>query len=178
MQLACRRGLSQRRACGLCRLARSTCRYQRRPRRLDEGVLVERLQQFAKRRRRRGYRLAHHELRRDGFRVNHKRIYRLWKQHQLTVPARRSNKKRRTGASISEVMATAPGQVWCLDFLEERTLAGGRVRVLCISDEFTRQSLAIVTGSSFNSGRVCRVLDALCTRHGTPRMLRQDVANG
>ena len=60
------------------------------------------------------------------------------------------------------------------DFLEERTLAGGRVRVLCISDEFTRQSLAIATGSAFNSERVCRVLEELCARHGTPRMLRMD----
>ncbi len=174
MQLACSRGLSQRWACGLCRLARSTCRYQRRAKRVDEAVLVERLQQFARRRRRRGYRLAHRELRRDGFAVNHKRVYRLWRQHQLTVPARCSRKKRRSGASISEVMATAPGQVWCLDFLEERTLAGGRVRVLCISDEFTRQSLAIVAGHSFASKRVCRILEGLCHRHGAPKMLRMD----
>ena len=135
---------------------------------------MERLQKFAKRRRRRGYRLAHQELRRDGFRVNHKRVYRLWKENQLTVPARRSRKKRRSGASISEVMATAPGQVWCLDFLEERTLAGGRVRVLCISDEFTRQSLAMVAGHSFASERVCGVLEELCSRLGTPQMLRMD----
>jgi putative transposase len=174
VQLACSRGLSQRRACGLCRLARSTCRYRRCPKREDEAVLVERLQQFARRRRRRGYRLAHRELCRDGFAVNHKRVYRLWKQHQLTVPARRSRQKRRTGASISEVMATAPGEVWCLDFLEERTLSSGRVRVLCISDEFTRQSLAIVAGSSFGSERVCRVLEGLFCQHGTPRMLRMD----
>lgn len=174
MQLACSRGLSQRRACGLCRLARSTCRYQRRPQRGDEAVLVERLQKFARRRRRRGYRLAHQELRREGLRVNHKRVYRLWKQHQLAVPARHSRKKRRTGASVSEVMATAPGQIWCLDFLEERTLAGSRVRVLCISDEFTRQSLTMVAGHSFRSERVCQVLDELCRRHGTPKMLRLD----
>jgi transposase InsO family protein len=135
---------------------------------------VERLQKFARKRRRRGYRLAHRELRRDGFRINHKRVYRLWKQHQLTVPARRSRKKRRSGASVDELVATMPGQIWCLDFLEERTLAGGRVRVLCISDEFTRQSLAIVAGSSFRSERVCGVLDDLCNRHGTPKMLRMD----
>ncbi len=174
VQLACSRGLSQRRACGLCRLPRSTCRYHRRPKRSDEAVLVERLQQFARRRRRRGYRLAHQELRRDGFAVNHKRIYRLWKEHRLTVPARHSRKKRRSGAFVSEVMARAPRQVWCLDFLEERTFAGGRVRVLCISDEFTRQSLARVAGHSFRSERVCEVLDTLCSQLGTPKMLRMD----
>ena len=67
-----------------------------------------------------------------------------------------------------------PGEVWCLDFLEERALSGGRVRVLCISDEFTRQSLAIVAGSSFRSERVCGMLQELCRRLGTPRMLRMD----
>jgi transposase InsO family protein len=135
---------------------------------------VERLQKFARRRRRRGYRLAHQELRRDGFNVNHKRVYRLWKQNRLTVPARCSRKKRRSGASVSEVMATAPGQIWCLDFLEERTFASGRVRVLCISDEFTRQSLAIVAGSSFSSDRVCGVLKELFCRQGIPQILRMD----
>jgi transposase InsO family protein len=64
--------------------------------------------------------------------------------------------------------------VWCLDFLEERTLAGARVRVLCISDEFTRQSLAIVAGSSFRSERVCQVLEKVCHERGTPQMLRLD----
>jgi len=155
-------------------LARSTCRYKRCPKPADEVVLVEHLQQFARRRRRRGYRLAYQELRRSGWQVNHKRIYRLWKEHQLTVPARRTKKKRRSGASVSEVMATAPGQVWCLDFLEERTLAGVRVRVLCISDEFTRQSLAIEGGSSFGSERVCSVLEELCEQHDIPKMLRLD----
>lgn len=171
---ACSRGVSQRRACVLGSFARSSCRYVPRPKPADEVVLVEHLQQFAKRRRRRGYRLAHQELRRSGWKVNHKRIYRLWKQHQLTVPARRTKQKRRSGASVSEVMATAPAAVWCVDFLEERTLAGGRVRVLCITDEFTRQSLAIAAANSFSSERVCSVLEELCQTHGTPKMLRLD----
>lgn len=167
-------GLSQRRSCELCGFSRSTCRYVLRPTQPDEALLVEQLQAFAQRRRRRGYRLAHQELRRGGWQVNHKRIYRLWKEQQLSVPARRPRKKWRSGASVSEVLATAPGQIWCLDFLEERTLTGSRVRVLCISDEFTRQSLAIDAGSRFVSERVCQVLDRLCDQRGAPQMLRLD----
>ena len=64
-----------------------------------EAELVERLKKFARRRRRRGYRLAHWELRRDGFAVNHKRVYRLWKGAGLNVPPRKSRKRiRGTGA--------------------------------------------------------------------------------
>jgi putative transposase len=61
------------------------CRYEPRPRPADEAVLVEHLQQFAKRRRRRGYRLVHQELCREGWLINHKRVYRLWKEHKLNV---------------------------------------------------------------------------------------------
>ena len=81
---------------------------------VDEGVLVERLHKFAKRRRRRGYRLAHRELRRDGFRVNHKRVYRLWKREGLKVPPRRSRKRIRHVAPPRSVTAQHPnaGALW------------------------------------------------------------------
>lgn len=168
------RGLSQRRSCELCGFSRSTCRYASRPTQPDEALLVEQLQAFSQNRRRRGYRLVHQELRRSGWTVNHKRIYRLWKEQQLSVPMRRARKKWRSGASVSEVLATGPGQIWCLDFLQERTVGGRSVRVLCISDEFTRQSLSIDARNSFVSERVCHVLEQLFERHRVPRMLRLD----
>jgi len=135
---------------------------------------VEQLQMFSQSRRRRGYRLVYQELRRSGWTVNHKRIYRLWNKQQLSVPRRRVRKKWRSGAWVSEVLATGPRQIWCLDFLQERTVGGRSVRVLCISDEFTRQSLSIDAGNSFVSERVCQVLEQLFERHGVPRMLRLD----
>ena len=168
------RGLSQRRSCELCGFSRSTCRYPARPTQPDEAILVEQLQAFAQSRRRRGYRLVHQELRRCGWIVNHKRIYRLWKAQKLSVPLRRVRKKWRSGASVSEVLASAPGKIWCLDFLHERTVDGRSMRVLCISDEFTRQSLSIDARSSFVSERVCQVLEQLFERHGVPQMLRLD----
>ena len=157
----------------------ATSRAQRavisvRPTQPDEAILVEQLQAFSQKRRRRGYRLAHQEMRRNGWKVNHKRIYRLWKAQQLSVPKRRPRKKWRSGASVSEIMASAPGQIWCLDFLEEGTVTGSKVRVLCVSDEFTRQSLSIDAGKNFVSERVCHVLDALCDQRGAPQMLRLD----
>ncbi|WP_395143588.1 IS3 family transposase [Armatimonas sp.] len=110
------RGLSQRKACRLVKLSRSVARYRVRPGKDDEAQLVERIQTIAKKNCRRGYRLAHHQLRREGLKVNHKRIHRLWRREGLSVRPRRSRsvsegkspwKRRwrrlptRSGASIS-----------------------------------------------------------------------------
>lgn len=140
----------------------------------DEAILVERLHKFAAKRRRRGYRLAYWELRRDGYVVNHKRVYRLWKAQGLSVRPRRRRKRIR-GANVSRlVTARQPNAVWCLDFLHDNTLGGGQLRVLCISDEFTRQSLSIEVGRTFRSERVCQVLEELMSWRGEPGALRMD----
>jgi transposase InsO family protein len=142
--------------------------------RADEALLVERLKQFARKRRRRGYRLAHRELRHSGVVVNHKRVHRLWRREGLSVPARRSRKRIRGVALARPVTAESPDQVWCLDFLEDRTLSGQKLRILCVSDEFTRESLAIEVGRSFESERVCSVLQEVMSRRGLPGALRMD----
>ena len=137
---------------------------------------MERLKAFARKRhrRRRGYRLAHQELRRSGVRVNHKRVYRLWKREGLSEPPRRSRKRTRNVSPPRQVTAARPDSVWCLDFLEERTLSGRKLRVLCVTDEFTRESLALEVGTSFKSERVCAVLDSLFGGRGVPAALRTD----
>ena len=165
---------SQRQACCFIGLARSTARYRERPVRADEALLVERLKQFARKRRRRGYRLAHRELRHSGVIVNHKRVHRLWRREGLSVPARRSRKRIRGVAPARPVTAAGPNQVWCLDFLEDRTLSGQKLRVLCVTDEFTKESLAIEAGRSLRSERVCDVLQEVMSRRGVPSALRMD----
>jgi len=164
---------SQRQACRFIGLSRSSARYQARDR-VDEAELVERLQKFAGRRRRRGYRLAHRELRRDGFAVNHKRVDRLWKGAGLSVPPRKTRKRIRGPVAPRPVTAVQPNGVWCIDFLEEKTFSGAKLRILCVSDEFTRESLAIETSRSFRSERVCRVLQEIVSRRGAPGALRMD----
>ncbi len=164
---------SQRQACRLLGLSRSAARYRVRPR-ADEAELVERLQEFARKRRRRGYRLAHRELRRSGVVVNHKRVYRLWKREGLCVPPRRSRKRIRGVSPARPVQADRPNRVWCLDFVEDWTLAGGKLRILRVTDEFTRESLTIEVGRSFRSERVCTVLEQLMGECGGPGALRMD----
>lgn len=168
------RGLSQRRACRLVGLWRSVARYRARPVRADEADLVERIKAIARTKRRRGYRLAHQELLRCGRRVNHKRVHRLWKRERLSVPPRKKRKRIRGTAPVRPVEATLPNAVWCLDFLEEGTLSGRKLRILCVTDEFTRESLAIEVGKSFGSERVCCVLEELMGSRGVPAALRMD----
>ena len=126
-----RRGCSQRRACRLAGIVRTVARYQAKLRHADEPVLVERLKEIAQKRHRRGYRLAHQELRGDGWQVNHKRVHRLWKHEGLSVPPRRSRKRVRSKQAVTLALAAHhPNAVWCLDFLEDRTISGGKLRVL------------------------------------------------
>ena len=102
------------------------------------------------------------------------RVHRLWRRQGLCVPPRRSRKRIRGTATPRQLEAQRPHQVWCLDFLQENTLSGSKLRLLCVSDEFTRQSLAIEVGKSFRSERVCEVLERLIQERGTPEALRMD----
>jgi putative transposase len=177
------KGYQERRVCRLVGLARSSARYQAKPRNADEPALVERLKQFAKhpRKRRRGYRLAHAELKQElaqiGKRVNHKRVYRLWRTAGLCVPVRRRRKRlrgARDAALDHELKADKPNAVWCFDFVEEKTIHGQKLRIFCVSDAFTRESLAIEVGTSFVSERVCQTLENLMQARAVPGAFRMD----
>lgn len=144
---------------------------------MDEADLVERLTEFAKKRRRRGYRLAHQELRRAGgpfATINHKRVYRLWRREGLSIPPRRTHKRLRSTCPPREVVADRPNSVWCLDFLQDNTLNGAKLRILSVTDEWTRESLALEVGCSFKSERVCQEVEAMIAKRGLPSALRMD----
>ena len=121
----------------------------------EESNLVERLKQFVRhpRKRRRGYRLAHKDIARewmiDGKPLNHKRVYRHWRREGLSVAPRRVRKRIRTGNSVGGLVAGHPNAVWYFDFIEIRTLSRQKLRVFCVSDEFTRENHAIEVEPSF-----------------------------
>jgi putative transposase len=158
-------------------VCRASARYQSRPqagKAALEATLVKRLHKFARTRRRRGYRLVYQELRREGMAINHKRVYRLWKREGLSVPARKPRRRLRGQPSVRAFASDRPDGVWCLDFVQDRTFDGRLLRILCVTDEFTRQSLAIEVGRSLPSGRVCAVLEGLVSSVGVPLALRMD----
>ncbi len=141
---------------------------------------MERLKQFVKnpRKRRRGYRLAHKDIAREwkkeGKALNHKRVYRLWRREGLSVSPRRVRKRIRTGKPVGELVADCPNAVWCFDFIEVKTLKRQKLRVLCVTDEFTRECLCIEVETSFVSEKVCAVLEKLIVERGVPSAFRMD----
>jgi putative transposase len=163
--------LSQRRACALVGLGRSTCRY--RPRRQDWSALRDRLRALAGERRRFGYRRLYVLLRREGFRVNRKRIYRLYTQEGLTV--RRRKRRRRVPRGVPRLPApTRINERWSLDFVLDVLDDGRRFRILTVVDDFTRSCLAIDVDTSIGGRRVAQVLQRLIETRGTPARLVTD----
>lgn len=162
--------ISERRACGLFEVWRSSCRYQAQPDR-DAG-LREQLTKLAHERPRFGYRRLGVLLEREGEHVNHKRLFRVYRASGLSVKRNRRKKLLRTG--VSQPVLTGPNQEWSLDFVHDSIATGRSVRVLSVVDNFTRECLALETDTSFASQRVTRVLEQVITGRGAPQALRMD----
>jgi len=163
-------GISERRACGLFRVWRSSCRYQEQPDRDEE--LREQLMALAQERPRFGYRRLGVLLAREDKHVNHKRLFRVYRAAGLSVKRNRRKKLVRIG--VSQPVLSAPDQEWSLDFLCDALATGRTVRVLSVVDNFTRECLALEADTSFASQRVTRVLDDVIARRGSPKALRMD----
>jgi putative transposase len=167
------RGLSQRRACRLLSLDRTTARYQRRGR-ADEAATVALIREYAHEQPMYGYRIITAMLKHDGYRINRKRVYRIWRQEGLQLPRRKVIKRRYGDSSGTLRRATKPNEVWTYDFLEGRTERGGKLRMLTILDEYTRECLTIQVTRSMSSRGVIKVLEWLFLVRAIPDNLRCD----
>lgn len=163
--------LSERRACGLAGLGRSSYRY--RHRRSDESGLRERLKELAAERRRFGYRRLTVLLRRGGQAVNHKRVYRLYREEGMSV---RRRKRKRIGAVERQplTMPTGTNQRWSMDFVSDGLGDGRKFRSLNIVDDFNRECLAAEVDTSITGARVVRVMERLREQRGLPQILVTD----
>lgn len=152
---------------------RATVQYHARPR-PDDG-LPARLATLAQRHPRYGYRRIWALLRREGWRVNRKRVHRLWRAAQLQIP-KRHRRRRLAGGSAAGMptQATYPGHVWTYDFVQDACLSGAKLKLLPVVDEFTRECLAIEVATAAPATRVIRVLERLFAVHGLPQYLRSD----
>lgn len=166
-----RHGLSQRQACRLVGLDRSTLRYQRK--RPDDATVRQRLRDLAAQRRRFGYRRLGWMLAREGHAMNHKKLYRLYHEERLMV-RRRRGRKRALGTRAPMTLPNAINQRWSLDFVSDALSDGRRFRILCIVDDFSRECLATVVDTSLGGVRVVRELETLGFERGTPRVIVSD----
>lgn len=167
--------MPERRACRAIGQPRSTQRYVPRVKD-DELAIVQRMHELVRSHPRYGYRRIGALLRNEGFKINRKRVWRLWKQEHFKVP-RKQRKKRRKGTSgnaITQQQATHVNDVWCWDFVHDRDEKGRPLRWLAIEDEFTRECVALEVERSMKATDVIDVLSQVMLIRGTPRRVRSD----
>jgi putative transposase len=171
-------GLSERRACGLIGMHRGSWRYRRKER--NEAALRARLRELAAERPRFGYRRLYVFLRRekaeDGvlrWQVNHKRVYRLYREEGLAMQRRR-RKRFRAEARVPLTLPTRANEVWTMDYTHDQMAGGRKFRTLNLMDGYTREALRIEPDTSLPGLRVVRVLEGLRERRGIPAAIQVD----
>ena len=135
--------------------------------------MVERMKELSARYPRYGYRRIRIFLGRDGYRMSPGRAYRLWRAAGLQVPRRRP-KKRLAGARERSQAPCGPNQVWSYDFVFDHCANGQQLKCLTVTDEFTKEGLAIEVDGRIRSARVIEVLSGLMSARGVPTVLRSD----
>ena len=168
--------VSQRRVCRLLWQPRSTQRLSPTVPSDFEQALRARLRELAKARPRFGYRRLHALLVREGFGVNHKRVQRLCRDEGLRVKVKK-RKRARLGQSTNpsdRLSAARPNHVWALDFQFDQTSDARVLKYLNITDEFSRQALAIEVERSMSGDDIVTILEALINVHVAPEFVRMD----
>ena len=168
-------GVSERRACTVVGIHRSTMRLAPPPLSTEEAELRAWLRRFSTDRPRWGWRRAAKMARRAGWTVNNKRIRRLWREEGLRVPQRRK-KKRLTGIGVvvGAMSPIRPNVIWAMDFQFDTTADGRTLKMLNVIDEFTREALAIHVDRCIDADGVVAVLDHLALQRGVPAYVRFD----
>src|SRR5215471_8306903 len=138
-----------------------------RHRRADDAATRTRLKELAAERRRFGWRRLKLLLEREGIRMNHKKLRRLYAEERLQV-RRRGGRKRALGTRAPLTLPQGPDQRWSLDFLHDQLSDGRRFRILAIVDDFTRECLCLVADTSLSGLRVGRELNTIIARRGKP----------
>jgi putative transposase len=161
--------VSERRACGVARLSRSTRRY--RSSKDPQTALRLRIREIAKARVRYGYRKIRVLLNREGWKVGKKRVYRLYREEGLALHPRPPRRRPVAAHRRERRKPTAPNEVWSLDFVADQLADGRRFRALTVVDVFTRESLALEVGQSLKGENVVGVLNRLRQDRGVPKML-------
>lgn len=147
--------------------------YYYRQRADPQTELRMRLKDLAGARVRYGYRRLHILLMREGWQINHKRVYRLYKSEGLSLRLK-TKKKRTSEPRVPQPVATSPNECWSMDFVADRLADGRAFRMLTLVDNFSRVSPAIEVDLSLTGKRVVEVLERLRLTHGIPRIIKVD----
>jgi len=168
--------VSERRACKALGQPRGTQRYAARRPDADRQLIAE-LRRLAESYPRHGSERMHELLVNTGWRVNFKRVHRLWKQEHMQVPTKQRKRRRLPGHSANGCVRHRPthrNHVWSYDFVMDRTEDGRQLKLLVVIDEFTRECLAIEAARSFTARDVKLTLGYLFAVRGAPVHIRSD----
>ena len=164
--------LSERRACRLVGLSRDS--FRNPPMASEQTQALRcRIVDIAHQRRRFGYRRVHDLLRRDFPGVNHKRVYRLYREANLAVRKRKKS-KRPLNERVPLQLAKAVNEVWSMDFVSDSLSNGRRLKYLTVADDFSHECVDIAVDFGISGEYVTRLLDRAAVFRGYPDMVRTD----
>ncbi|MBL7714069.1 MAG: IS3 family transposase [Bdellovibrionales bacterium] len=163
--------LSERRSCRLVQLWRSTARYVHHRR--DDSALRARIKEIAHSRPRFGYQRVYVILRREGWLVNKKRVYRIYIEEGLQVRTKK-RKKRASHLRVVPPVASQQNERWSMDFVHDNLYDGRKFRALTVVDNYTRECKTIAADFHLNGKKVAEVLTQVARRHGLPKLITVD----
>jgi len=167
-----RYGASQTQACAVLRISRSVFGYRSRAR--DARPLLQRIKEIAAARVHYGYRRVHVLLRREGWRDNCKRVYRLYRAEGLSL--RHCHPRRNKSARLRQPkqLVRSINDIWSMDFVADALFDGRRLRALTVVDNYTRECLAIEVGQSLKGEDVVNALLRITAERGKPQTIKVD----
>lgn len=164
--------VSQKRACRVMLLQRASWYY--RSRKDEQAALRMRIKEIAAVRIRYGYLRIHVLLKREGWKINHKRVYRLYREEGLNLRAKRPRKRVSAAPRIGRSDITDMNQCWSMDFVSDTLFDGRRFRALTIVDNISRECLGIKADQGITGEHVVGLLERICFSRGAPGMIRVD----
>lgn len=165
--------VSERRACSVVAISRKVFRYIERPR--DDRAVRQRIREIAETRVRYGFWRIHTVLRREGWRDNHKRTYRIYKEEGLNLRRKRPRRRKAAAHRMERPVLTGPHECWSMDFVADQLFDGRRFMVLTLVDNFSRECLEIEVGQSLKGPDVVNVMERIKRTRGlVPKRIQVD----
>lgn len=171
-ELIRRFGTSFRQACAVLQLSRSV--YYYRSVAPDQTLLSMRIKEITEVRVRYGYRRVHVLLRREGWNINHKRVYRLYALQGLALRTKRPRRHKSAQPRQPRPIAQAINEAWSMDFVSDALFDGRRLHTLTVMDNYTRECLAIHVDAGIRGEQVVEVMERICAQRGTPATIHVD----
>lgn len=165
--------VSERKACRVISIERSSIRYKKRP---DKNIeLKKRMIHWSEKRPRYGHPRIHEMVLRDGFKVNHKRTERLYfKELNLALKGKKKKRRYRSESRVPIPFPAAPNKVWSMDFVSDQLSFGRRVRGLTVVDVFSKRNQALDFDFSMTGFKVVQILERVCEFEGVPEFITVD----